>query len=301
MGRSVIVGSRASALALAQTRLVVATLEELHPGIAFEIQRITTRGDRVLHRPLSKVGGKGLFVRELEEVLLAGQIDLAVHSLKDLPTEQPAGLLIAAVPQRADPRDALVTRDGHRLADLPPGARVGTSSLRRMAQLRALRPDLEILDIRGNVDTRLRKLDEGRYDAIILAAAGLARLGLSERVAEFLDPETMLPAPGQGALAVEARVDDPATRALVEPLDHHPTRLAVEAERAFLRRLGGGCQVPMAAHAWLDGDSLRLRGMVADVDGSNVIYAVLRGPASRAADVGVALAEEILTRRDYAR
>jgi hydroxymethylbilane synthase len=334
VGRSLILGSRASALALAQTRLVVTALEALHPGVVFEIRCITTRGDQVLDRALSKVGGKGLFVKEIEEALLERDIDLAVHSLKDLPSEQPAGLLIAAVPERADPRDALVTRDGSKLADLPPGARVGTSSLRRAAQLRALRPDpsgspswrlgrrrlaraigaglggglapagqgasgrsLEILDIRGNVDTRLRKLDQGQYDAIVLAAAGLARLGLLDRVAQFFDPEVFLPAPGQGALAIEVRADDAATQALVAPLDHIPTRLAVEAERAFLRRLGAGCQVPVAAYARLDGANLTLYGMLADQDGANVVYDKVQGPASQAVALGNRLADDLMKQK----
>ncbi|HYN87639.1 MAG TPA: hydroxymethylbilane synthase [Ardenticatenaceae bacterium] len=288
-----IIGTRGSPLALAQTELVIAALCALHPGATFETRRITTRGDQIQDRPLSQVGGKGLFVKEIEEALLSGAIDMAVHSLKDLPAEQPAGLVIAAYPERADPRDVLVSRDGRPLAELAAGARVGTSSLRRSVQLQALRPDIEVANIRGNVDTRLRKLDEGQYDAIVVAAAGLDRLGLHDRATEFFEPAFFLPAPGQGALAVEVRAGAAEMLALLGALDHGPTRVTVEAERAFLQRLEGGCAVPFAAHARLDGDVLTLRGMLADEDGGNMVVASTRGPASRARRLGHDLADDV--------
>jgi hydroxymethylbilane synthase len=238
---TLIVGTRGSALALWQTKQVGQRLGAIHPELDVVVKTIQTRGDVVRDRALSQVGGKGLFVKEIEQALLAGEIDLAVHSLKDMPTEQPDSLALGAILERADPRDALVVRDGgDGLSGLASGARVGTSSLRRRAQLLAVRPDLEVLDLRGNVDTRLRKLGEGRYEAVVLAAAGLARLGHAEAITQFLPVETMLPAVGQGALCIEVRSDDKATRGLISMLDHMPTRQATEAERAFLHRLEGG-------------------------------------------------------------
>ncbi len=294
----IVIGTRASALALWQTGYVVDHLRAATPGLDVEIKTIQTRGDRVRDRALSQVGGKGLFVKEIESALLSGEIDLAVHSLKDMPTEQPEALALGAILERADPRDALVVRggDGHRpdLATLPGDARVGTSSLRRRAQILAARPDLQVLDLRGNVDTRLRKLREGQYEAIVLAVAGLERLGHAEAISQVLPLDLMLPAVGQGALCVEVRASDEATRALIAPLDHAPTRQAAEAERALLRWLEGGCQVPVGAHAEIDGDRVRLQGLVAALDGSRLVRDAIHGPAAEAEALGIELAERLL-------
>lgn len=267
MLRTIRLGSRASTLALTQTELVLSALQARHPEQAFEVRRISTHGDQVLDRSLTAIGGKGVFVREIEEALLAGEIDLAVHSFKDLPTVQPEGLVVGAVTERADPRDVLAAGPGVALAGLPAGARVGTSSRRRAVQLRSMRPDLAVADIRGNVETRLRKLDGGQYDAIILAAAGLARLGLLGRATQIFDPKVFLPAPGQGALALELRAADAEVAALLAPLDHAPTRAAVAAERALLAGLGGGCDLPIGAYAWLEAGQLALRALSADEAG----------------------------------
>jgi hydroxymethylbilane synthase len=282
------IGSRGSQLALWQANWVKARLDEL--GAPSRIEIIRTTGDRITDVPLAKVGGKGLFTKEIEDALLGGRVDLAVHSLKDLPTELPSGLGIAAVPEREDARDVLA---GARLADLPAGARVGTSSLRRVAQFRAVRPDLVIESVRGNLDTRLRKLAEGRYDALVLAAAGLRRMGWQDRIAEYLDPDVMCPAVGQGALAIEAREASEAER-VCRRLEHAATRAAVDAERAVLRSLGGGCQVPIGAHATLDDGGLRLVAVVAAPDGSVVVRRRLSGPAEEARLLGEALGAELL-------
>jgi hydroxymethylbilane synthase len=291
MRDTILIGSRASALALVQAEAVRAALSLRYPERAFRIVHIRTEGDKVQSRSLVEIGGKGVFVKEIEEALSRQEVDLAVHSCKDLPTEQPAGLMLGAFPVRADPRDVLVSKPGCRLAGLPAGARIGTGSLRRAAQLRALRPDLVLADIRGNVDTRLRKLDEGQYDAIVLAAAGLLRLGLEARVSEYFDPQVVLPAPGQGALALEVREDGAEVRALIGALDDPATRQAVGAERAFLRGLGGGCDVPIGAHAWRDGDQLVLRGMLATGEGRDPFYAEAREPAGGSATDPDALGE----------
>jgi hydroxymethylbilane synthase len=256
-------------------------------GMESCIEIIKTTGDRITSVPLSSVGGKGLFTKEIEEALLARQVDLAVHSLKDLPTAIPAGLQITAIPEREDPRDAIV---GRRLAELSEGAKVGTSSLRRSAQLRRMRPDLQVESVRGNVDTRLRKLDEGQYAAIVLAAAGLNRLGWSSRIAEALEPEVMCPAVGQGALAVETRVGEETCQAL----DHAATRAAVTAERAVLSALGGGCLTPIGAHARVDGERLQLMAIVLSPDGSESVRDAAEGLASEAAWVGQELGERLL-------
>lgn len=247
----------------------------------------------ILDRPLNAIGDKGLFVTEIEEALRQGRLDLAVHSAKDLPSELPLDMALAAFPRRADPRDALVSRAGLRLDELPEGARVGTSSLRRACQLRYLRPDLRIADLRGNVDTRLRKLHEGQYDAIVLATAGLERLGLADEITEYLDPSVMLPAVSQGILAVEVRADDAATTALLAPLDDPVARVAATAERAFLARIGGGCQVPLAAFARLSGDTLALAGMIGARDG-RLVRGELSGSAGAPAGLGARLAERLL-------
>ena len=260
-----VIGSRGSQLALWQANWIAARLAEL--GQQTRIEIIKTTGDKITDVPLAKVGTKGLFTKEIEEALLDGRVDLAVHSLKDLPTELPEGLAIAAIPQREDPRDAVV---GGTLRSLTAGARVGTSSLRRAAQLRAMRKDLKIESVRGNLDTRVRKLDDGQYEAIVLAAAGLTRLGWAERIAETLSPEVMCPAVGQGALAVETRAEG-LPREICRALDHAETRVAVTAERAVLASLGGGCQVPIGAYARVSGEMLQLIGVVIAPDGERVV------------------------------
>lgn len=292
--RRIVVGTRRSALAMTQTQWVIERLKALGTGHAFAVQPIVTKGDRILDVTLSKIGGKGLFVKEIEQALLDGEADLAVHSLKDLPAEVPDGLVIAAVPPREDPRDALISRDGRRFEELPAGAVVGTSSLRRAAQLLAWRPDVRVVPLRGNVDTRLKRLEAGDFDAIVLAAAGLARMGWLNRVTEFLPPERVIPAVGQGALAVECRADDDEVLALVARLNDCDTERAVRAERAFLHRLNGGCQVPLGAHAVVEGDRVRLTGFVGAPDGSRLIVETADG--TEAEEVGVAAAERILAR-----
>ncbi len=291
------IGTRASRLALWQAEHVAARLRAAHPGIAVERVEIVTAGDRVLDQALSRIGDKGLFTHELEDALRAGRIDLAVHSLKDLPTTLPADLGLGAVVEREDPRDALVSRGGRRLDELPAGARIGTSSLRRRSQLLAQRPDLVVLDLRGNVPTRLDKLARGEADATVLARAGLLRLGLDGRIAEVLAPDVMLPAVGQGALGVEVRREDERVARLLASLDHAATRIATAAERALLARLEGGCQVPVGALGEIAGGRLRLRGLVADVDGSRVVREEIEGAAgdaTAAARLGTALAERLL-------
>jgi hydroxymethylbilane synthase len=289
-------GTRGSALALWQTEWVAQRLRALHPHVHFEITEIRTTGDRVRDRPLFRAGSVGLFVKELEAALLDEEIDVAVHSLKDMPSRVTPGLAIAAVPERADPRDALVSRLGLPLDALPSGARVGTSSRRRAAQLLALRPDLEILDIRGNVDTRLRKAEGEPYDALVLAVAGLVRLGQGERITQVFPPELMLPPAGQGALAVEIRAADQDVRSLMAPIDHRDTRRTVTAERAFMARLGGGCHVPIGAYAVVDGEQLWLRGLVSSLDGRRVLRSERRGPADTAGALGRAVAADLLDR-----
>ncbi len=282
------IGSRGSKLALWQAGWVHRQLEKL--GEQSRIEIIKTTGDKITDVPLAKVGTKGLFTKEIEEALADGSIDLAVHSLKDLPTDLPAGLALAAIPVREDPRDALV---GRTLAEIQRGAKVGTSSLRRVAQLRALRPDLVVEPVRGNLDTRLRKLDEGLYDALVLAAAGLTRLGWQERITEHLSPEVMCPAVGQGALAIETR-DNGTARDICARLNHEATRAAVDAERAVLKKLGGGCQVPIGAHAWIEGDLLRIAALVAAPDGSKILRRDSSGRPARAVQIGSELGSDLL-------
>lgn len=296
------VGTRGSLLARAQTWWVVGRLQERFPGQAFEEVIIRTQGDKVRDRALSRIGGKGLFVKELEEALQRGEIDFAVHSLKDLPTSLPEGLTLAAVPEREEAADALVlplhaapAQGGDRpLPWLAEGARVGTSSLRRQAQLRHLRPDLRLEDIRGNLDTRLRKLDEGQYDALVLAAAGLRRMGWEARIHCLLPPEVCLPAAGQGALALECRAEDEEIVALLRTLHHEPTALAVRAERALLEALQGGCQVPLGAWAEVQGDQILLHGMIATVDGHRKLLRCLAGPVGDPEGLGQRVAQELL-------
>ena len=282
-----VIASRGSQLALWQAHWVERELAAL--GYDSRIEIIKTTGDKITDVPLAQVGGKGLFTKEIEEALLDGRADLAVHSLKDLPTELPAGLVLAATPERQDPRDAIV---GRRLADLPAGATLGTSSLRRAAQLRQVRPDLRIEPVRGNLDTRLRKLDEGQYDAIVLAAAGLKRLGWENRIAEILEPDVVCPAVGQGALAIET---GGGTGLLAcQKLNHAPTEQAVTAERALLAALGGGCQVPIGAYAIVTGDRLSLQSVVVSPDGARVVRDRSEGPAADAARIGRELGEALL-------
>lgn len=292
-------GTRASALALWQAHHVRDSLlaHHNHDGrerLAIELVEITTEGDRILDRPLNQVGGKGLFVNAIEDQLLAGTIDLAVHSMKDLPGHTPDGLAIVCTPPRADARDVLVGPPGSRLASLPAGTRLGTSSLRRAALARRINPGLDIVSIRGNVPTRIGKIGEGRVDAVLLAAAGLERLGLAEQIVEYLDPEQFCPAACQGILAIESRSDDAEVIDVLAPLEHSPTAIVAAAERAFLQRLEGGCQVPMACHAVLVGEELRVRGLVVDPGGEPLYEARERGRAEQAAGIGRGLAERLL-------
>lgn len=292
MGRLVI-ATRGSQLALWQARHIREALEALAPGLEIELSIIRTRGDKILDVPLSQVGGKGLFVKEIEEALLEGAADIAVHSIKDVPMLLPEGLTLGCIPAREVFTDCLVSEQYESLEALPRGARVGTSSLRRQAQLLALRPDLEILSLRGNVDTRLRKMKEGEFDAIVLALAGMKRLGLTATYMHELAPADFVPAVGQGALGIECRADDAVTLALVRRLEDSATRVCVEAERAFLTGLDGGCQVPIGAHAELDGDTVMLDGLVAECDGSTLFRRRMSAPADKAGELGLALAEEL--------
>lgn len=291
--RRIVIASRESALALWQARYVESKLKVLHPGLEVEILGMTTEGDRLAHTSLSKVGGKGLFVKELEDALARGKADLAVHSMKDVPMELPHGFSLAAIMERADPRDAFVSLRYRALAELPPGSRVGTSSLRRESQVRSRYPQLRVEPLRGNVPTRLRKLDEGRYEAIILAAAGLKRLGLEERITALLSPEESLPAAGQGALGLECRAARSDIHELLAPLGHAPTALCVTAERAMSRALAGSCNVPLGALGEISGGSMRLRGFVGAPDGSRLACGEVEGPAEGAASLGVALAAQL--------
>lgn len=292
-GRILIVGSRGSRLALRQTEIALEALSRANPDASFEVRTIRTAGDRT-RASLSEIGGRGVFVIELEHALRSGEIDVAVHSLKDLPTEETPGLGIAAILAREDPRDVLVSRRKAKLDDLPHGAVVGTGSPRRAAQLIALRPDLSLTDIRGNVDTRMRKVQGGEYEAVVLASAGLARLGWLDRASQTFDPEEVLPAPGQGALALQVRSDDAATFAAVLAADDAETRVAVSAERAFERRLGGGCHAAIAALAEVSGERLKVRGVVAHPTGEKLIRGELEGPADDPESVGFMLAEELI-------
>jgi hydroxymethylbilane synthase len=293
---AVVLGTRGSKLAVQQSEWVQAQLHALAPHVTVTLRRIQTSGDRILDVPLAQIGGKGLFVKEIEEALLSGEIDLAVHSMKDVPTELPEKLAILCVPPREDPRDALISRDGRSFMNLPRGARIGTSSLRRQSQLLHARPDLTIVMLRGNLDTRLKKLREGQFDAIVLAAAGLRRLAWAHEITEYLAPQISLPAIGQGALGIEGRRDDHFIHALLAELNHAPTRTAVLAERALLHRLQGGCQVPIAAHATLTGRQVSLEGLVSSVDGKELIRDTVEGAIEDPESIGVQLAERLLAR-----
>ncbi|MEO8503079.1 MAG: hydroxymethylbilane synthase [Acidobacteriota bacterium] len=290
------IGTRGSELALWQARHVAERLASLPGAPPTELVEIRTEGDRITDVPLTQVSGKDFFTREIEQALLGAAVDLAVHSLKDLATVMPEGLILAAVLEREDARDALVGGASGGLDALPGGSRVGTSSLRRRALIARWRPDLELLDLRGNVPTRVRRVDEGQFDAIVLAAAGIKRLGLLNRVSDFLPMERILPAPGQGAIAVQARADDLETRRWVEPLEDPATRFATAAERALLRRLEGGCQVPVGAFGFVDGTRLTLSGVVCSLDGRQAVEGRLEGAATDASALGLALAEDLLRR-----
>ena len=290
------IGTRASLLAVTQSTWVKTQIEGRYPHVRVALVKITTKGDKILDVPLAQVGGKGLFVKEIEDALLAGTVDLAVHSMKDVPTELPAGLHIGIVPKRESPLDAYISIKYPTLEALPAGATVGTSSLRRKSQLAARRPDLTIVDLRGNIDTRLRKLDEGLYDAIILAAAGLNRLGMQDRITVQLAPGLMLPAISQGALGIELRQNDQDLLDGLRFLHDEATATAVAAERAFLLRLEGGCQVPIAAHAVVSGKDIRLTGLIASTDGKTIFKETASGGADQAPALGTSLAQTLLDR-----
>ena len=290
------IATRKSPLALWQAEHVRQRLQAFHPELTIELVTMSTQGDRVLDSPLAKIGGKGLFVKELENGMLEGRADIAVHSMKDVPAELPDGLDIGAILAREDPRDAFVSNTYASVEVLPHGARVGTSSLRRQCQLRTIRPDLVILDLRGNVNTRLSKLDNGDYDAIVLAAAGLKRLGMEERIARALSPEEMLPAIAQGVIGIECRSNDARVIALIKTLNDPYTALRTTAERAMNARLAGGCQAPVAGYSELDGDLLHLRGLVGRADGSDMVHGDISGPPADAASLGEQLAEDLLAR-----
>jgi hydroxymethylbilane synthase len=288
------IGTRGSALALWQAEWVRSLLRANHPDLSIELVIIKTQGDKILDVPLAKVGGKGLFVKELEEAMLAGEIDLAVHSMKDMPALLPEGLALTTILEREDPRDVLLSTRHASLQALPHGAKVGSSSLRRQSQLLHLRPDLQILSLRGNVNTRIQKLVEEQFDAIVLAAAGVKRLQLTQQVVEYLDPTQVIPANGQGAIGIEARQDDSALHTLLAPLNHPPTWSCVSAERAFLATLEGGCQVPIAGYATLEGEQLRLTGRIASLDGRTMLTHNICGPQGDPVSLGQALADHLL-------
>ncbi|MDH5325393.1 MAG: hydroxymethylbilane synthase [Gammaproteobacteria bacterium] len=290
------IATRKSPLALWQAEYVKSRLLELHPNLQVELVKLVTQGDKILDTPLAKVGGKGLFVKELEQGMLRGEADIAVHSMKDVPVAFPEGLHLAVICEREDPRDAFVSNRIASLDELPQGSVVGTSSLRRQCQLRHVRPDLVIKDLRGNVNTRLAKLDAGEYDAIILASAGLIRLGFEDRIKAFIDTDTSLPAIGQGAVGIECRNNDERVLAYIEPLNHELTRICVSAERALNERLEGGCQVPIGGFAELNQGELRLRGLVGQPDGSVMIKGQVQGTAEQAEQLGRDLADDLLSR-----
>ena len=288
------IGTRQSLLALWQSNHIAALLREKYPECEVVLKKIVTKGDRILDVPLAQIGGKGLFTKEIETELADGTIDLAVHSLKDMPTVLPEGLCLTAITERANVGDAFVSNKYASFEELPLGAVIGTSSLRRKAQLLAARPDLQIMDLRGNVDTRLRKLDEGLYDAIILAAAGLERLGHGDRITALIPPDVCLPAVGQGALAIEARTADDEVRSMLEFLNNLPTKQSTDAERAFLGLLEGGCQVPIGVHADVAGEQIKIKAIIAALDGSTVLRDTITGKAEDAVALGQQLGKKML-------
>ena len=290
------IGTRGSKLALWQANWVKSVLQEKFPQYTVKLITIKTQGDKILDVPLAKVGGKGLFVKEIEHALLTRHIDIAVHSMKDMPAEIPSGLCIGAVPERENPSDVFISQSGLGYKELDSGSIIGTSSLRRGAQLRHLRPDIVIQPLRGNLDTRLKKLQSENLDAIVLAAAGVKRLNLEHKITEYLDPKIILPAIGQGALCIEIRDDDPQIGPLVESMNHAASRIVVNGERAFLTRLEGGCQVPIAGHGKINKEELTLTGLVAEIDGTRIIRGEKSGPMVSAEAIGIDLAEELLAR-----
>jgi hydroxymethylbilane synthase len=294
MKDTITIGTRGSKLALWQAEWVRSLLGAVNPALRIELKKIKTTGDKILDVPLAKVGGKGLFVKEIEEAMLRDEVDLAVHSMKDVPTYLPEGLHIGAVLEREDPRDAFISLKYPSFRELASGASVGTSSLRRSCQLKSIRPDIEIVSLRGNLDTRLRKLDEGQFDAIILAAAGVKRLGHEDRITETLQRDVSLPAIAQGAVGIECRTDDEFIHELIRPLRHAETSVCVQAERAALKKLEGGCQVPIAAHAVLEGGTLVMDGLVGSVSGDRIIRAHAEGPEGDPESLGTGLAEDLL-------
>ena len=290
------IATRKSPLAIWQAEHVTSLLQRLHPQLRIELVRMSTSGDKLLDSPLSQVGGKGLFVKELEQGLLSGAADIAVHSMKDVPVELPPGLHLPVILQREDPRDAFVSKQYANIDELPPGARLGTASLRRQCQLRSRRPDLDIVTLRGNVNSRLAKLDGGEYAAIMLAAAGLIRLGMGARITRFLEPDESLPAIGQGAIGIECRDGDSRVLELIGALDHAPTHICVRAERALNLRLHGGCQVPIAGFAELGHGVILLRGLVGSLDGQRFVRGDISGKPEDAEELGTVLAEDLLAR-----
>ena len=297
MKTRIIIGSRGSKLALIQAGLVVAEIKKTNPHLKVSISQITTSGDRESYKQFDNIEGNGVFVKELETALLDGKIDFAVHSLKDMPAEIPQGLSLAAVTQRLDPRDVLISAGAKRLAEMPPGANIGTGSPRRAVQLTVYRPDLKTRSIKGNVDSRLSRITNNELDGVIIAAAGLIRLGWEDRISDYLPIEYFLPAVGQGALAIETRIDDEETVRLVSDINHLPTRQSVTAERALLRTMGGDCHAPIAALGTLSGETLRLRGMFAEPDGNQIVTATEEGATTEAEEIGICLARKLLNRR----
>ena len=299
-GRDIIetirIGTRGSDLALVQANWVGDRLRSMCPDWSVEVVPIKTRGDRMQDISLVEFGGKGIFVKEIEEALLRGDIDMAVHSMKDVPVDLPGGLVIGAVPEREDPRDVLISREGRKIEGLARGARIGTGSLRREMQVRVLMPDIEVVPIRGNIDTRIRKIVTENLDGIIIAAAGMKRMGRAAEISQYIPLEVMMPSAGQGVLGIEVREDDDKTRDLISPLNHSDTVVEISAERAFLRHLGGGCQVPIAGIASKQGDTLIIKGLVGSVDGRVMIMDEIRGNSQDAEDMGCTLAERILSR-----
>ena len=295
MSETIRIATRKSPLALWQAEEVARQLKYYHPELTIEFMKMTTKGDKILDAPLAKVGGKGLFVKELEQGMLDGTADIAVHSMKDVPMAFPPGLHLPVIMEREDPRDAFVSNNFASLEELPSNARIGTSSLRRQLQIKHIMPDAQMLDLRGNVNSRLQKLDNGDYDAIILASAGLIRLGFADRIRSRITPEQSLPSVGQGAVGIECRENDAQILNLIKPLNHADTHTRLTAERAMNHRLNGGCQVPIAGFALLEGDEIYLRGLVGRPDGSKVVRAEIRGRASQATDLGTQLADQLLS------
>ncbi|MBI4832199.1 MAG: hydroxymethylbilane synthase [Candidatus Lindowbacteria bacterium] len=290
----IIIGSRGSKLAMTQTQWVADQIKAYRPDLDFHIKKISTSGDKIADVPLAKVGGKGLFTKEIENELLSGDVDMAIHSMKDLPTELPKGLQIGAVPMREDARDALVSRGHKKFSELPPGAVIGTCSLRRKAQLLAARPELQVADLRGNLDTRLRKVEEGKYDALLLACAGIRRLGRQEVITEIIELDKVIPAVGQGALCIEIRENNPFVEEVIRPLNHAETECAIRAERALMARLEGGCQVPVGAHARMENSSLVLYGVVASIWGEKIVRAQDTGDPAEPEELGNRVAGRLI-------